>query len=129
MLSSTTSENYRTVATIPGGAYKLFIRAVRVTDNTFGGKTFDVTLHKGKFGQSVIIAYDIHESSRDDNTFGIWPVIQHEFTGSGFVTTGNLRLNLFNANADTDGLPFIVTITMVGDTQARLIKTFADEFE
>jgi hypothetical protein len=130
MLSSTTSENYRTVATIPAGAYKLFIRALRVTDNTYGGKIFDIILNKGRFGPSDVSVFDIHAFSRSDVTFGTWPVIQHQFLDNGaFHGTGLLRLNLFNANAGTNGVQFVVTITMVGDTQDRLIKTFTDEFE
>jgi hypothetical protein len=128
MLSSTTNGNYRTVATIPGGAYRIFIRAVKVGDNTYGGKLFDMILNKGRFGISDISSYDIHQYSRSDSTYGTWPVIQHQFSTNGFVTDGFLRLNLYNAYAATNGVQFSVTVTLVGDAQGDLVKNFTDEF-
>lgn len=118
----------RTVATIPGGAYTIWIRALRVGDNTYSGKIMDVILNKGQFGVSDISSYNVNSYARNDSTFGPWPEIQHSFEANGFSTNGFLKLLLYNANNGAAGVGFHVTVTLVGSTQAALVKNFSDDF-
>jgi hypothetical protein len=128
MLSSSTSGDYRKVATIPGGIYTIYIKTIKYGDNTYSEKMFDVALNKGQFGVSQITSHNVVEQERYDSTYGDWPVIQHDFTTNGYNTTGNLRLNLYNANAASADVQFSVTVALVGTTQAAMTKDFTDEW-
>jgi hypothetical protein len=118
----------RKVAIIPGGAYTIWIRALRVGDNTYSGKFMDVILNKGQFGISDISSYNINSYARNDSSYGPWPEIQHSFETNGFQTTGFLKLLLYNANQNAAGVAFHVTVTLVGSTQGALVKDFSDDF-
>ncbi len=129
MNSSTTNLNYRDIGIVNGGATKFFIRAVKNGDNTFGNATFDVLINKGRFGPSNAILFNEGKYGRNDNTYGTWPDIQYQFLNNGSHGTATLRLNLYNANAATNSVPFTVTITCIGDVQGTIIqKTFVDEY-
>jgi len=129
MNSSTTNLNYRDIGIVNGGATKFFIRAVKNGDHTYGNATFDVLINKGRFGPSNATLFNQGEYGRYDGTYGTWPDIQYQFLNSGSHSTSTLRLNLYNANADTNNVPFTVTITCIGDVQGTIIeKTFVDEY-